>query len=107
MKRTSVVFTFTLLASAAAALAQETEPIRLDSPVRLKSGDQFIDAGKHIGHAGPLAADLDADGKLDLLVGNFRGHFQLYMNTGTRTEPVYVDKGLLEAGGETAKIPNW
>jgi hypothetical protein len=82
-------------------------PIEFDGPVRLKAGDEFIDTAKDIAHAGPLAVDLDADGKLDLLVGNFRGHFQVYMNTGTRAEPEYEDKGLLEADGETAKVPNW
>jgi hypothetical protein len=81
--------------------------IEFDGPVRLKAGSEFIDTGRDIAHAGPLAVDLDADGKLDLLVGNFRGHFQVYMNTGTRAEPEYEDKGLLEADGETAKVPNW
>ena len=84
-----------------------TPSFQFESPVRLKAGSDFIDTGKNIGHAGPLVTDLNADGKPDLLVGNFRGHFQVYMNEGTRAEPSYVDKGLLEAGGETAKIPNW
>ncbi|HVC98637.1 MAG TPA: hypothetical protein VND64_33530 [Pirellulales bacterium] len=87
--------------------APEIAPIRLEPPVRLKAGDEFIDTGKHVAHAGPLAVDLNADGMPDLLVGNFSGHFQVYMNAGTRAQPKYVDQGLLEAGGETAKVPNW
>ncbi len=97
------------LSAAALSAAEELEisPIQLDPPVRLKAGIEFIDTGEHIAHAGPLAVDLDADGKPDLLVGNFRGHFQVYLNAGTRAEPEYVDKGLLQADGETAKVPNW
>lgn len=95
------------IASAPYKPAPTGELAELDMPVRLKAGNEFIDTGKDIAHAGPLLVDLDADGKLDLLVGNFHGHFQVYMNTGTRAEPEYEDKGLLEADGQTAKVPNW
>ena len=78
-----------------------------EPPIRLKAGDSFIDTSKYVGHAGPSITDLDADGQPDLLVGNFAGHFQVYKNVGTRTEPVYEDKGLLEVNGEPAKVPNW
>jgi hypothetical protein len=105
MKWTSVVAAIAVLAAAGRTSAEE--PIQLDPPVRLKAGNEFIDTGEHVGHAGPLYADLDADGNPDLLVGNFRGHFQVYMNTGSRAEPAFVGKGLLKAGSEDAKVPNW
>jgi hypothetical protein len=76
-------------------------------PVRLKAGDELIDTANYTAHAGPLVTDFDADGKPDLLVGNFAGHIQVYKNVGTRAEPVYEDKGLLEVNGEPAKVPNW
>ena len=108
MKWIGVVSALALVVAAASAgWADETKGIQFDPPVRLKAGQEFIDTGEHVGHAGPLLADLNADGKPDLLVGNFKGHFQVYMNTGTRAEPVYVAKGLLKAGGENVKVPNW
>ena len=96
-----------LVASQAAAAEPKTAAVEFDPPVRLKAGDEFIDSGEETGHSGPLVADLDSDGKPDLLVGNFSGHIQLYMNRGTRREPKYVDQGLLQAEGKDVKIPNW
>jgi len=95
-------YALVLLAAVATAAAQD-----LEKPVQMKAGDVVIDTGKDIAHAGPLFADYDGDGKPDLLVGNFRGHIQVYRNVGTREAPVFEDKGLLEAEGETVLIPNW
>ena len=78
-----------------------------DPPVRLKAGDAYVDTGKYIAHTGPLLYDYDADGKTDLLVGNFAGSIQLFRNTGTREAPVYEAKGLMEADGKPVKVPNW
>ncbi len=81
--------------------------IELARPVRLKAGEAFIDSGRYIAHSGPQLFDLDRDGKTDLLVGNFKGHIQVFRNVGTNEKPVYEDKGLLEAEGEPAEINNW
>jgi len=78
-----------------------------EAPVQLKVGEQPIDTGKYVGHSGPMVVDLNQDQKPDLLVGNFSGNVQVYLNVGTRTEPQYEDKGLLQVGGAPAKVPNW
>ena len=96
-----------LVASPLSAAEPNAAAVEFEPPVRLKAGEKFIDSGEYTGHSGPLVADLDHDGKPDLLVGNFNGHIQVYMNRGTRQEAKYVDGGLLQAEGTDVKIPNW
>jgi hypothetical protein len=86
--------------------APPAEPL-FDPPVRLKAGDKYVDTGANVAHTGPLLHDYDGDGKIDLLVGNFRGTVQLFRNVGTREAPVYEPKGLLQADGKDVTIPNW
>ncbi|MBU2644427.1 VCBS repeat-containing protein [bacterium] len=38
----------------------------------------------------PRLLDIDNDGDLDLLIGNFAGRVILYLNKGTKTEPVFA-----------------
>ncbi|MFI5401409.1 MAG: hypothetical protein ACHQ1G_00515 [Planctomycetota bacterium] len=90
-----------------AAVATAAAEGDLEKPVRLEAGGVVIDTGKYIAHAGPLFADYDGDGKADLLVGNFKGHIQLYKNVGTRVAPEFKDEGLLSVGGEPVLIHNW
>ena len=91
----------------ATTLAAQSPAIELEKPVRLKVGDAFIDSGRHIGYSSPVLRDYDGDGKLDLLVGNFRGHIQLFKNVGTAKAPSYEEGGLLEVNGKPLKINNW
>jgi hypothetical protein len=42
----------------------------------------------------PAFGDLDADGDLDMIVGTISGYFHEFENTGTRSNPVYVQKTL-------------
>ncbi len=79
----------------------------LQKPVRLSAGGNPIDVSKEVGHSGPMALDFDKDGKIDLLVGTFSGTIHFFRNTGTNQEPVYEDKGLVEAGGKPIRINNW
>lgn len=78
-----------------------------ESPVRLKADGELIDTGKHVAHSGPAFADMNDDGKTDLLVGNFRGTIEYFENTGTNKAPKYAAGKMLQAEGKDIKIHNW
>ena len=101
------LFAASLVLAGAAPAADRDSPTRLAKPVRLIADGVPIDTGEHIAHSGPLLADYDGDGKQDLLVGNFRGHVQLYKNVGSNQEPKFTSDGLLKAQGQTVRIHNW
>ena len=88
-------------------LAPVTTGNDLADPIRLEADGCPIDSGEYVAHSGPLLYDFDGDGLDDLLVGNFKGHVQLFRNVGERRAPVYTADGLLEAEGEIVKIKNW
>ena len=57
-----------------------------------------------VGHAAPILADFNNDGKRDLLVGQFgEGKLRVYLNTGTNAAPTFGDFKYFEAGGTIAK----
>ena len=63
------------------------EPIRVESP----------------GYAAPCWADIDSDGKAELLVGQFRnGKIKVYKHLG---DLKFAKGEWLEAGGEAVQVP--
>ena len=99
------------IVAVAALLTPQAEKVSklptLAAPLRLECDTGLIDSGMYVAHSGPLFADLDGDKKPELLVGNFKGHFQLYTNVGEASAPKFVAKGLLQAGGKDAHVENW
>ena len=71
-------------------------------PVRLKGGDEFVRV-ESPGYAAPCWADVDGDGKKDLLVGQFsKGKIHFFKNLGNGV----LAKGTwLQAGGKDAEVP--
>ena len=88
-----------LLPVCSAALCGAAE---FERPVRLKADGVAVRV-ESPGYAAPCWADIDGDGKKDLLVGQFRGgKIQVFKNLGAGK----LARGVwLQAGGKAAEVP--
>lgn len=90
------------LLSAFAFLVAAAAASEFEKPVRLKAGDDFIRT-ENPGFAFPCLADLDRDGKPDLVVGQFnQGKIRVYKGLGGLK---FAPGDWLKAEGETAQVP--
>ncbi len=84
-----------------------TAKVILAKPIRLKADGKLIDSAAFRSHSGPAIYDINHDGLDDLVVGNYKGHFQVYLNIKSNKEPEYKGAGLLKAKGKVIKLNNW
>jgi hypothetical protein len=93
-----------VLMSAAFAVAATgiASAVDFDKPVRLKAGTELIRV-EAPGYAFPGLADIDRDGKLDLLVGQFnKGKIRVHKGLG---EMKFAAGEWLKAEGDVAEVP--
>ena len=97
MKKRLALGALLLGGSSALCSAAEFQP-----PVRLMAADDEVRV-EAPGYAAPCLADIDADGKKELLVGQFRdGKIRVYKNFGAEK---LATGEWLKASGEVAQVP--
>ncbi|MCG3127997.1 MAG: hypothetical protein CHACPFDD_02870 [Phycisphaerae bacterium] len=76
--------------------------VQFEKPVRLKAGDELVRV-ESPGWAAPCLADVDRDGKPDLLVGQFnKGKIRVYKGLGGQK---FAAGEWLKAEGSVAEVP--
>lgn len=87
-------------------IAADSSSDELEAPIRLKAGGEYI-AVESPGYASPTMADVDGDGKLDLVVGQFRsGNMMFFRNIAESGQPPQFEAGQwLMTGNERAVVP--
>jgi len=69
----------------------------------LRAAVTLKDAGKDLaissGRSSPTVADLDHDGRKDLVVGNSNGDLHVFLNVGTDADPRFAGSRLLSSSG--------
>ena len=86
----------------AVAAKGDKSPGRFGAPVRLEAAGKLVRVDQP-GYASPCWADVDGDGKKDLVVGQFAGgKMKVYKNLG---KGKLGEGKWLEAGGKVAEVP--
>jgi hypothetical protein len=84
----------------------ELASFQFDAPVRIKAGDEFVKV-ETPGFACPTMADVDQDGKMDLVVGQFAsGKMKLFRNIAADSDtPEFAEGVWIKTGDEIAEVP--
>ena len=87
------------------ALVLMTGVARSDPPVRFDPPETIVDGSDHSPILFPTFADLDGDGKTDLLVGTIN-RLLVLPNRGTNARPEYGKPTWLDEAVPSARIPD-
>ena len=76
----------------------------MEPGAKLEADGKVIDV--RVGHLVPCVMDWNADGKKDLIVGQFSGgKIRLYLNQGSDSAPAFKDFSYLHAGTKEIHLP--
>ena len=79
---------------------------QFETPVRVQAGGEYVSV-ESPGYACPTMADVDGDGKEDLVVGQFsQGNMQFFKNVArTGYPPEFAQAEWIKTGNERAVVP--
>ncbi len=94
-----IVLTIALVMAALSSAAWAGD--ELSKPMPVLFGKSQLDV-ELFGHAAPFVADIDDDGRQDLLVGeSYQGRMRIYRNVGGKAEPKFADHTPFKDGDRT------
>ena len=87
-------------------IRHENQAYRFDQPVRIEAGGKVVSV-ESPGYACPTMADVDGDGKQDLVVGQFKkGNMQFCKNVAEAGQPPkFAAAAWLTIGDERLEVP--
>ena len=79
---------------------------KFETPVRVKAGGEFVSV-EAPGYAAPTMADVDGDGRVDLVVGQqTEGHMQFFKNVSSASDlPKFAASDWIKTGDQRAVVP--